>query len=106
MDLPVVHFSPALGPSGTSFYTGDRYPGWKNSSLFMCALVGQQLRRLEISGGQVTHQEVVFSQLGRVRDIIQGPDGYLYLALQAPTGLPGIPLSASTPGTIVRLVPE
>lgn len=105
MDTPIVYYTPSVGPTGMSFYTGNRYPGWKDTSLFVCTLVGQQLKRLEISGERVTHQEDVLDQLGRVRDIAQGPDGYFYLAMQAPTGLPGLPLSASTPGTLVRLVP-
>lgn len=105
MEQPIVYYTPPLGPSGMAFYTGTRYPGWRNSSLFVSGLVGQQLRRLEISSRQVTRQEVVFDQLGRVRHIVQAPDGYLYVALQAPTGVNGLPLSASTPGMIVRLVP-
>jgi glucose/arabinose dehydrogenase len=105
MEQPIVYYTPAIAPSGISFYTGDRYPGWKNTSLFVCGLRGQQLRRLEISGDKVAHQEVVFSEFGRVRDIVQGPDGYFYLALQNPTGVNGLPLSASTPGLVIRLIP-
>jgi len=105
MDDPIVYYTPAIAPAGITFYTGTRYPGWKNTSLFVGGLVGQQLRRLEISNGKVVKQEVVFAQFGRVRDIVQGPDGYLYLALQNPTGGQGVPLSAATPGMIVRLMP-
>jgi glucose/arabinose dehydrogenase len=55
-------------------------------------------------------QELLFNQFGRVRDIVQAPDGYFYVALQDPTGIPNpaggnIPLSASTPGRVVRLIP-
>jgi aldose sugar dehydrogenase len=105
MEQPIVYYTPSVGPTGIAFYTGTRYPGWKNTSLFVCALVGQQLRRLEIRDREVTHQEVVLDHLGRVRDIAQSPDGYFYVALQSPTGVNGLPLSASTPGLIVRLVP-
>lgn len=105
MEQPVVFYTPTVAPSALGFYTGTRYPGWRNTSLFLCTLVGQQLKRLEISGDKVTHQEAVLSQVGRVHDVLQGADGLLYLALQSPTGLPGVPLSASTPGSIVRLVP-
>jgi aldose sugar dehydrogenase len=106
MDDPVVYYTPAIAPAGMTFYTGSRYPAWKNSSLFVGALVGQQFRRLEISNDKVVNQEVLFAQFGRVRDVVQGPDGYLYLALQMPTGGQGVPLSAATPGIIVRLVPN
>ncbi len=105
MEQPIVYYTPTIAPAQISFYTGDKYPGWKDTSLFIGALLGQQLRRLEIDGNKVTHQEVVFAQFGRVRDIVQGPDGYFYLALQEPTGVNGISLSADTPGTIIRLMP-
>jgi glucose/arabinose dehydrogenase len=68
-------------------------------------MVGQKLLRLEVSGRSVTHQETVFDNLGRVRDIVQGPDGYFYLAIQSPTGVNGLSLSASTAGMLVRLIP-
>jgi glucose/arabinose dehydrogenase len=106
MDDPVVHYTPTLAPAGISFVTSDRYPGWRNTSLFVGGLAGQQLRRLEIKGRQVIRQEVVFADLGRVRDLAQGPDGYLYVALQNPTGAgTGVGLAASTPGVVIRLVP-
>lgn len=100
MEQPVVYYTPTIAPSGMTFYTGDRYPGWKNN-LFVSALAGQQLRRLETKGDTVTAQEAVFTQFGRVHDVIQGPDGLLYVTLQ----LPGQVLSASTPGMVARLVP-
>lgn len=106
MDDPIVYYTPAIAPAGITFYTGSRFPGWKNSSLFVGGLVGQQFRRLEISNDKVVNQEVLFAQFGRVRDVVQGPDGYLYLALQTPTGGQGVPLSAATPGMIVRLLPN
>jgi glucose/arabinose dehydrogenase len=102
---PVLYWVPSMAPAGISFYTGDRYPNWKNTSLFVGGLVGQRLERLETLDGKVTHQEVIFDQLGRVRDITEGPDGYLYIAVQDPTGIPGVPLPAPTPGKVIRLVP-
>jgi glucose/arabinose dehydrogenase len=100
MEQPIVYYTPTIAPSGIVFYSGDKYPQWKNN-LFVSALGGQQLRRLEIEGDKVTHQEQVFNQFGRVHDVIVGPDGYLYVTLQ----LPGQVLSQSTPGMIARLVP-
>jgi len=111
MDDPIVYYTPTFAPAGIAFYTGNRYPAWKNTSLFVCGLLGQALRRLEIQGNKVVSQEVLFNQFGRVRDVVQGPDGYFYVALQDPTGVPNpagggnLPLSASTPGRVVRLVP-
>jgi glucose/arabinose dehydrogenase len=100
MEQPITYWTPSVAPSGIAFYTGTKYPGWKNS-LFVSCLAGQQLKRLEIAGGTVTHEEQVFNQFGRVHDVIQGPDGYLYVTLQ----LPGQVLSASTPGMVARLIP-
>jgi glucose/arabinose dehydrogenase len=101
MEQPIVYYTPTIAPSGIVFYTGTKYPGWKNN-LFVSALAGQQLRRLEVSGTKVTHQEQVINQFGRVHDVIIGPDGYLYITLQ----LPGQSLSQSTPGMVARLVPQ
>jgi aldose sugar dehydrogenase len=110
MDDPIAYYTPTFAPAGISFYTGNRYPAWKNTSLFVGGLRGQALRRLEIKGKSIMSHEVLFDQLGRVRDIVQAPDGYFYVALQDPTGLPNpaggnISLSASTPGRVVRLSP-
>jgi glucose/arabinose dehydrogenase len=103
---PVVYYIPTFAPSGISFYSGDRYPGWKNTSLFVGGLAGQALRRLQIDGDMVTSQEVIFDQFGRVRDVVQGPDGYLYLALQYATGAgTSYGLIAPSPGLVARIVP-
>ena len=106
---PVIYYTPSMSTAGISFYTGDRYPGWKNTSLFVGGLIGERLERLETDGDKVTHQEVIFNNFGRVRDVAQGPDGYLYVALQNPTGgTSGVPggLAASTPGRVIRLIPQ
>ena len=105
MEQPIAYYTPTIGPSGIAFYTGTKYPGWKNN-LFVAALAGQQLRRLEIRGRQIVHQEPVFQQFGRVRAVTTGPDGLLYVLLQNPTGAgTGLGLAASTPGMVIRLVP-
>ena len=83
MEQPIVYYTPTIAPSGIVFYTGDKYPGWKNN-LFVSALAGQQLRRLEISGDKVVAPGAVFNQFGRVHDVIVGPDGLLYVTLQLP----------------------
>ena len=72
-------------------YRGDRFPKWKGN-LFATGLAGQQLARLEIAGGTVTHQETLLRGFGRIRAVRTGPDGSLYVVFD-------------TPGRIVRLVP-
>ncbi len=105
MDDPIVYYSPTIAPSGINFYSGNKYPGWKNS-LFVAALAGQQLKRLEVKDRKVVSQEVIFIQFGRTRQVITGPDGLLYILLQNPTGgNTGVNLATSTPGMVVRLVP-
>ena len=105
-DPPIAFYTPTIAPSGITFYSGNRYPGWKND-LFVAALAGQELLRLEIDGRKIVHQEAVFKQFGRVRDVITGPDGLLYVLLQNPTGAgTGLLLSASTAGMVIRLDPQ
>ncbi len=106
MEDPIVWYTPSVGPSGISFYTGNRYPGWRNSSLFVSMLTGQKLMRLEISDRTVVEQEPIFEQFGRVRQIISGPDGLFYLLLQNPTGRgTTIPVFGAAPGMVIRLRP-
>lgn len=105
MEQPIAYYTPAIAPSGIHFYTGNRYPGWTDS-LFVAGLVGKQLRRLEIKGRQIVSQEVVIGNFGRIRTVITGPDGLLYLLLQDPAGGNGKPAPGTTPpGMVVRLVP-
>jgi glucose/arabinose dehydrogenase len=105
MEQPIAYYTPTIAPSGIQFYTGDRYPGWRNN-LFVAALAGQQLRRLEVRGREVVAQEPVFQQFGRTRAVAMGPDGLMYVLIQNPTGSgTGLSLSAATPGMVIRLVP-
>jgi glucose/arabinose dehydrogenase len=97
LEPPVVQWTPSLAACGIAFYTGDRFAGWKND-LFVTGLVGQQLRRLVIEDGHVTHQELLFRGLGRVRDVVNGPDGYLYVVLNQPGRIVRLAPAASPPG--------
>ena len=104
MDSPLAFWTPSIAPSGIEFYTGNRFPRWKNS-LFIAGLGGQQLRRLETDGDRVAHQEVLFRELGRVREVVTGPDGLLYLALNAPDRLARlVPTDETAPSAPVAAV--
>ena len=91
MEQPLVQWTPSIAVCALEFYTGDRLPRWKHE-LFVTALAFRELRRLTLKDGQVVSQEVLFKNIGRVRDVATGPDGLLYVAL-------------NEPGRIVRLVP-
>lgn len=91
IEPPVIHWTPSIAVCGIDFYEGDRFPKWKHN-LLVGALAQQQVRRVVIEDGQVTHQEILLEDFGRVRDVASGPDGYIYLAL-------------NRPDMIVRMVP-
>ena len=80
MEQPINYWVPSIGICGINFYVGELFPKWRNH-LFVASLAGQDVRRLEIVGDQVVSQEVLFANLGRVRHVIGGPDGALYVLL-------------------------
>jgi aldose sugar dehydrogenase len=76
----------SIAPSGMAFYTGTRFPEWQGQ-LFVGALVGQALWRIVLNGNQVVSREALFTSLGeRIRDVRQGPDGWLYLLTDSSNG--------------------
>lgn len=80
MEQPLKYWVPSIAPCGSNFYTGDSFPKWKNH-LFVASLAGQQLVRIEIADSKVVDSEVIFSDVGRIRHVIGGPDGALYVLL-------------------------
>lgn len=97
MTDPITFYNPSIGPAGITFYTGDKYPAWKGN-LFITGMVGEVLIRMEIKDRQIAAQERIIQDYGRVRDVLQGPDGLLYVLLQNRNGDP-------VGGSIIRLVP-
>jgi glucose/arabinose dehydrogenase len=89
MDQPVHYWVPSIATSGLLLYTGDRFPAWKGN-LFVGGLAGAQLARLTLDGRRVTNEETLVKGLGRIRDVRQGPDGYIYLAIDTDAKSPGI----------------
>ncbi|MDQ3266090.1 MAG: PQQ-dependent sugar dehydrogenase [Myxococcota bacterium] len=86
MEQPAYYWDPVIAPSGMVFYTGDKYPGWKGS-VFVGALREQVLVRLVIQDGKVTKEERHLPELrNRIRDVVQGPDGFLYIATDESNG--------------------
>ena len=87
MEQPVVVWVPSIATSGLMFYTGDKFPGWKGS-LFAGGLAGEQLARLTIDGQKAELVETLVRHKGRIRDVRQGTDGFIYLAMDDRTGGP------------------
>ena len=80
IEPPLRHWVPtSVAPSGLAFLSSDRYPGWKGN-LFMGTLRGQALIRLTLDGNRVVAEERLLEGLStRIRDVRQGPDGWLYV---------------------------
>ena len=87
MAQPIHYWVPSIAPSGMAFYTGARFPRWKGD-LFVGALRDQMLVRLRLDGEKVVHEErLLRNAIGRIRDVRDGPDGYLYLLTDASNGV-------------------
>jgi glucose/arabinose dehydrogenase len=85
MESPVHFWVPSIGTSGLAFYTGDRFPEWRGNA-FAGGLSGAQIARLTFDGDRVVAEETLLLGVGRVRDVRQGPDGLLYVALDGRGG--------------------
>jgi glucose/arabinose dehydrogenase len=93
LEQPVHYWDPSIAPSGMTFVTSERYPDWQGG-LLVGALAGRHLARLELEGDRVVGEEKLLTDLGeRIRDVRQGPDGFIYV------------LTDSDDGRLLRLVP-
>jgi glucose/arabinose dehydrogenase len=87
MEQPLYYWVPSIAPSGMTFYTGERFPKWRGN-LFVGSLKFQLLARLELDGEKIVKEErLIQGELGRIRDVRTGPDGYIYLLTDAPDGV-------------------
>jgi len=92
MEQPNYYWDPVIAPSGMIFYTGELFPAWRNN-IFVGALDGQKLVRLVLEGEHVSGEEwLLQDQNERIRDVAQGPDGAIYVAVDG--------------GSILRLAPQ
>jgi glucose/arabinose dehydrogenase len=93
MEQPVYYWDPVIAPSGMIFYTGDRYAGW-NGNILIGSMTPGGLVRLEMSGDRVARETRYLGELReRIRDVVQGPDGFVYL------------LTDNSDGRVLRVVP-
>ncbi|WP_339725760.1 PQQ-dependent sugar dehydrogenase [uncultured Paraglaciecola sp.] len=79
MQQPAWYWVPSIAPSGMTFVTSDIYPDWKGK-IIVGSLKFAYLVILELDGNKVVSQETLFPGIGRVRNVKQGADGYLYVA--------------------------
>jgi glucose/arabinose dehydrogenase len=81
MKQPFYYWIPSIAPSGMAFSTSNIYEGWKGN-LFVGSLKFQYLERLVIENEKVIKREKILNNIGRVRNVVEGPDGYLYLGVE------------------------
>jgi glucose/arabinose dehydrogenase len=100
MDNPRIHWVPSISPSSIMFYTGDKFPNWKNN-LFVGALTTRQLQRISFGQpSQAERREPLLLPLNvRIRDVQQSPDGYIYVATEGASG------RGAADGMILRIEP-
>ena len=86
MEQPVYYWDPAIAPSGITFYSGKLISEWKGN-LFVSSLAGQHLIRLVIKDNRVVGEErLLLDNKQRVRDVVEGPDGALWVVTDADNG--------------------
>jgi glucose/arabinose dehydrogenase len=87
MAQPLHYWDPSIAPSGMAFYDAGRFPRWRGN-LLVGALKHRSLVRLELDGERVVHEErLLEDELGRIRDVRVGPDGFVYLITDAADGV-------------------
>ena len=86
LEQPATFWDPSIAPSGMTLVTSDKYPEWQNN-LLVGALKFQLIARLELDDDKVVKEErLLEGQFGRIRDVRQGPDGYLYFLTDSKNG--------------------
>jgi glucose/arabinose dehydrogenase len=100
MDNPRIHWVPSISPSSILFYTGDKFPEWRNN-VFVGALTTRRLVRIAFNQPSQAERRVgLLTELdARIRDVAQSPDGYLYVATENSFG------GSTADGMVLRLEP-
>jgi len=102
LESPLLEYTPACAPASGMFYRGSVFPKFKGNFFFGC-LVGEMLIRVALDGRRVLGQEGIVNNYGRIRDVAEGPDGFLYFSTSNRDGR-GKP--AEDDDRILRLVPQ
>jgi glucose/arabinose dehydrogenase len=91
MEQPDLYWVPSIAPCGSTFVTGDSYPAWKGD-LLVGSLRFKYLNRCIMEDGKIIGEEKLFKNIGRIRAVEMGRDGYIYVSVE-------------NPGIIFRVVP-
>ena len=83
MEQPLHYWVPSIAPCGAAFVTGDRYPGWEGDFL-VGSLRFEYLNRCQVDSKNVTNEERLMENIGRLRSVATGPDGYIYIGVEEP----------------------
>ena len=86
MSQPVYYWTPSIATSSLLFYSGEKFPNWKGNA-FVSSLKFGQLARLEMADNKVISEErLVNGAVGRIREVKEGPDGFLYILIDDANG--------------------
>ena len=102
LESPLLEYTPACAPASGAFYRGSVFPQFKGNFFFGC-LRGERMIRVVLDGRRVVSQENLLQNFGRIRDVAEGPDGFLYFSTSNRDGR-GKP--AEDDDRILRLVPQ
>lgn len=91
MEQPIIYWVPSIAPCGMDFVEGNKYKNWEGN-LLVGSLRFKYLARCEIKNNKIVHQEKLLEDIGRVRNVKIGPDGYIYVAVEFP-------------GKIIKIIP-
>jgi glucose/arabinose dehydrogenase len=78
---PIYYWLPSIAPSGMAFVTSDRYPDWKGH-LLVGSLKFQYLELVKLKGNEIIGRQKIGTDIGRLRNVAQGPDGYIYIGVE------------------------
>lgn len=101
LEPPLLEYTPACAPASGAFYRGSALPQFKGNFFFGC-LRGERLIRVVLDGRRVVSQEDLMKDYGRIRDVAEGPDGFLYFST---SNKDGRGRAASDDDRILRIVP-
>ena len=85
MEQPFKYWDPSIAPSGMTLYNGAMFPHWQGS-LFISALVPGDVRRIGMQDTNIIEEEILFTEFGRIRNIVSAPDGSLILVTDGDNG--------------------